>query len=322
VDQQCGPEPLGRFEGIPIEDHRQLIEVNLAGVIDVSYAAIPKLRDNAKGGVIINVASFAGLLPMPFAATYSATKFAVAGFSDALRQELRTHSCIAVCSVYRQKLTAQGTRQIVSLHMSGDVLDLQHLFLKRADHNVQALTKLETVDVERDALRALAAARPAVAQAMWVDALVDASVFREWVVNVGRRDARTRIAHLLCEFATRMKSAGLNEGARTRRLAGRSTPTDATLDRQRRGLTAGSLLHLVHICSRRSGIKPGGGRLVDDIIPIASRPAGAMPLALLVPVIDRRLSDVRFSFCCGRSARAIAGCCIRGETRHDSDRSR
>ena len=90
----------GRFEDIPIEDHRQLIEVNLAGVINGSYAAIPKLRDNARGGVIINVASFAGLLPMPLSATYTATKFGVSGFSDALRQELRTHSRVKVCSVY------------------------------------------------------------------------------------------------------------------------------------------------------------------------------------------------------------------------------
>jgi CRP-like cAMP-binding protein len=115
---------------------------------------------------------------------------------------------------FRQKLTVQGARQIVSLHMAGDVLDSQHLFLRRADHNVQALTRLETADIEREALHALLAERPAVAQAMWVDALIDASVFREWVMNVGRRDARTRIAHLLCEFATRMKAAGLSEGDR------------------------------------------------------------------------------------------------------------
>lgn len=128
--------------------------------------------------------------------------------------ELAKRYCSFVLSgfAYRQKLTAQGARQIVSLHMPGDILDLQHLFLKLADHNVQALTKLETADVDRDGLRVLATERPAVAQAMWVDALVDASVFREWVMNVGRRNARTRIAHLLCEFATRMKFAGLNNG--------------------------------------------------------------------------------------------------------------
>lgn len=153
----------------------------------------------------------AAILALPFVTrTYEPSSYLIREGEPAKRH------CSFVLSgfAYRQKLTAQGARQIVSLHMSGDVLDLQHLFLKRADHNVQALTKLETADVERNALRALAAARPAVAQAMWVDALVDASVFREWVVNVGRRDARTRIAHLLCEFATRMKTAGLNEGER------------------------------------------------------------------------------------------------------------
>src|SRR6185369_17655449 len=39
--------------------------------------------------------------------------------------------------------------------------------------------------------------------------LIDASIFREWVVNVGRRDARSRVAHLLCEFERRLEVAGL-----------------------------------------------------------------------------------------------------------------
>ena len=44
---------------------------------------------------------------------------------------------------------------------------------------------------------------------MWTDTLVDGSIFREWIANVGRRDARTRMAHLLCEFSLRLKVAGL-----------------------------------------------------------------------------------------------------------------
>lgn len=110
-----------------------------------------------------------------------------------------------------QKLAANGGRQIVSLHVPGDFLDLQHLFLKRADHNVQALTRLETIEIEREALQDLALRRPAVGRTLWIDALVDASIFREWVLNVGRRDARQRIAHLLCEFTARMESAGMME---------------------------------------------------------------------------------------------------------------
>ena len=110
---------------------------------------------------------------------------------------------------FRQKLTAEGARQIVSIHMAGDFLDLEHLFLNRADHSVQALTRMECAEIEREALQQLALRYPSIGRALWTDALVDASIFREWVLNVGRRDARTRVAHLLCEFAMRMEAAGI-----------------------------------------------------------------------------------------------------------------
>lgn len=109
---------------------------------------------------------------------------------------------------YRQKLTAEGARQIVSIHLRGDFIDLQHLFLNIADHNVQALTELKVVSIERGALQDLATQRPNVSRAMWIDALIDSSIYREWVINVGRRDARARIAHILCEVWLRMKAAG------------------------------------------------------------------------------------------------------------------
>lgn len=111
---------------------------------------------------------------------------------------------------YRQKVTAAGGRQIVSIHMAGDFIDLQHLFLNRADHSVQALTRLHTAEIDRKALQAVTLQRPNIARAMWVDALVDASIFREWIVNVGRRSARARVAHLLCEFSIRMRYAGVS----------------------------------------------------------------------------------------------------------------
>ncbi|MBB5686690.1 Crp/Fnr family transcriptional regulator [Sphingobium boeckii] len=125
-----------------------------------------------------------------------------------------TSYCTLILSglAFRQKVTLTGARQIVSIHMAGDFIDLQHLFLKRADHSVQALSRVEAVDIERSALRQLIIDRPAVGRAMWTDALIEGSVFREWVVNVGRRDAKTRVAHLLCEFALRMQAAGLANG--------------------------------------------------------------------------------------------------------------
>jgi CRP-like cAMP-binding protein len=46
-------------------------------------------------------------------------------------------------------------------------------------------------------------------QALWRETLVDAAVFREWILNVGRRDAVTRLAHLFAELETRCSAAGL-----------------------------------------------------------------------------------------------------------------
>ena len=112
---------------------------------------------------------------------------------------------------YRHKVTGEGERQILSVHMPGEFLDLQNSFLEVADHNVQTLTRADVALIPVAALRALATERPVVAHAMWIDTLIDASIFREWIVNVGRRDSITRISHLLCEFALRLQVAGLTE---------------------------------------------------------------------------------------------------------------
>jgi CRP-like cAMP-binding protein len=103
----------------------------------------------------------------------------------------------------RAKETVDGRRQIVSFHMPGDMLDLQHLMLQRADHNVQTITSATVAWIAQSEIKALIRARPNIADALWRDSLIDASVFREWVLNVGRRDAKARIAHMLCEFAAR-----------------------------------------------------------------------------------------------------------------------
>jgi CRP-like cAMP-binding protein len=110
---------------------------------------------------------------------------------------------------YRHKVSADGSRQIVSIHIPGDFVDLEGALLKTADHNVQALTRCELAVVPRDALRDMLRSHPQVALAMWVDTLIDASIFREWIMNIGRRDARERLAHIFCEFAVRLETAGM-----------------------------------------------------------------------------------------------------------------
>ena len=123
-----------------------------------------------------------------------------------------THSCLMLAGFsIRSKTTATGARQIVSIHMKGEMVDLQNSLLKVADHSVQMLTPGKIAIIPREALISITEERPKVAHAMWIDTLVDASIFREWIANVGRRDARTRVAHLLCEFAIRLRVAGLGE---------------------------------------------------------------------------------------------------------------
>jgi len=120
-------------------------------------------------------------------------------------------SCVLLSGfVIRQKTVADGARQIFSIHLAGDIVDLQNAVLRIADNTAQALTRCEVAFIPREAIRRIAMERPAIGESLWYDTLVDGSIFREWIANVGRRDARTRVAHLLCEFALRMQAAGLS----------------------------------------------------------------------------------------------------------------
>jgi CRP-like cAMP-binding protein len=127
-----------------------------------------------------------------------------------VRENESPEHCAVLVSgyAYRQKLTGDGTRQIVSIHLPGDPLDLQHLFLDIADHNVQILSRAEVAIVSRESLRCLVLENASIAQAILSLILVEASIFREWILNLGRRGARARLAHLLCEFAARLDAIG------------------------------------------------------------------------------------------------------------------
>ena len=131
-----------------------------------------------------------------------------------VREGQPTTVCTVLLSgfAYRQKLVSDGARQIISFHIPGEFLDIQNCMLEVADHNVQSLGRTMIATIPKSALMELMAERPSIRRAIWLDSLIDASIFREWVVNVGRRDARERIAHLLCELAARLRAAGLDPG--------------------------------------------------------------------------------------------------------------
>lgn len=136
---------------------------------------------------------------------------AVESQSYMLREGDRPERCVVLLQGYsiRHKLTGDGSRQILAINIPGEALDFQNVFLTEADHNIQMLTRGTVAYIPMAAIEQLVLSHSAVGRSILTMALAEASVFREWTVNIGRRDARSRIAHLLCEFAYRVAAQGL-----------------------------------------------------------------------------------------------------------------
>lgn len=111
----------------------------------------------------------------------------------------------------RYKLIADGARQFTAYLIPGDFCDLHVTILREMDHGILALTPITVAYIAHGELEALTAERPALTRALWWATLVDEAVLRSWIVNIGRRDARTGIAHLMCEMHVRMRNVGLVE---------------------------------------------------------------------------------------------------------------
>jgi CRP-like cAMP-binding protein len=148
------------------------------------------------------------------------------------------------------QMTGEGSRQIVAVHLQGDLLNAQNCFVSASNLSLQALTKVHVAYIPASALLDVVSNHPAIAQALWRDALVQGAISREWISNLGRRDARARIAHLLCEIATRQKAAGLSAGSEYQWPMTQSEIADAVglttvhVNRILQGLRADKLIEL------------------------------------------------------------------------------
>jgi CRP-like cAMP-binding protein len=124
------------------------------------------------------------------------------------------HACFVVAGlVGRFGQNRDGARQITAVHIPTDMVDLHSVVAPEACSALQALSVTTILRVPHEALRGAARRFPAIAEAFWRECVIDAAVLSEWVVNVGRRDARSRLAHLMCEIACRVDGAGKKDGA-------------------------------------------------------------------------------------------------------------
>ena len=122
--------------------------------------------------------------------------------------EVVDHACFVVAGIVgRFDQIANGKRQITAFHIPGDMTDLHSVVQPACTSALQALSVATVLCVPHHAIRAAAARHPAIAEALWRDCAVDARILAQWVVNVGRRDAQMRLAHLFCEIAVRLGAA-------------------------------------------------------------------------------------------------------------------
>jgi short-subunit dehydrogenase len=102
-----GVGAVGRFQDTPMRAHEQVIRANLIGHMNDAHAVVPLFLRQGYG-VFINMISLGGFAAAPFAAAYSASKFGLRGFSEALRAELANYPGIHVCDVYPAFIDTPG----------------------------------------------------------------------------------------------------------------------------------------------------------------------------------------------------------------------
>lgn len=169
--------------------------------MDITSALIRKLGIGAK----LDDEDISGIRSLPVA-----VKQLSSGETIASEGELATNCCLCIEGfIYRAKNTSDGHRQILSVHIPGDMPDLQSLYLRVMDHDLIAMTQCTAGFVPHAALRRLVRSRANVAEVLWRDTLIDSAIFREWMVNLGQRDSLGRLAHLVLEMQRRLDAVGM-----------------------------------------------------------------------------------------------------------------
>jgi CRP-like cAMP-binding protein len=109
----------------------------------------------------------------------------------------------------RYKRLPDGGRQIVAYLVPGDCCDLHVSILSKIDHTIGTLTVCKVAFLPHTVIEDLMGQSRSITRALWWATLVDAGTIREWLINMSRRPADKRLAHLLCELLMRLQAVGL-----------------------------------------------------------------------------------------------------------------
>lgn len=151
---------------------------------------------------------------------------------------------------------AGGRRQVAALYIPGDLCGLDQATVPRRRWDVCASCDTLALSLSWSAVLGIAQEYPAIARALWRETAVQAGITAEWLVGLGRRDARSRLAHLLCEMGLRLEAAGLGSRQHFRLDASQALLADVL------GLTS------VHVSRtlqdlRAEGLAIARGRIIE-----------------------------------------------------------
>ena len=167
----------------------------------------PLIRKLESQGLRLSDEEQAALLGMPMQVE------SIRADQDIVREGDRpSRSCLILegyAAMY--KVTPSGKRQIVAFHLPGDIPDLQSAHLEVLDTSLGTLTPAKVAFIRHEVINEVCERHYRIARALWRQTLIDAAIFREWVVNVGRREALNALAHVMCEFVVMMRAVGLAE---------------------------------------------------------------------------------------------------------------
>ena len=119
------------------------------------------------------------------------------------------HACLVTSGlVARFAQLSDGRRQYTALHIPGDMADIHRVATPLAGSTLQTLATATIVRVQAKNLKRAASNSATITQAFWAYSAVDAAVLSQWAVNLGRRDAKARMAHFLCEMGVCSEHSG------------------------------------------------------------------------------------------------------------------
>jgi CRP-like cAMP-binding protein len=157
--------------------------------------------------------------------------------------------------LFRYSLGADGGQQVHSFYLPGEAPDLETLYLDYMDNGLAAAADSEVAMIPHAAVYRVIDDFPEARKLLWRQTLVQAAVFREWLVRNSHLTADGALAHLLCEIHVRAKAAGLADGWNCPLPVSQELVSDAL------GMTAVHVNRMMQLLRRSGAVEWRGGVL-------------------------------------------------------------